>query len=109
MNYAIKNQLYVPIDYHKRVGETKVRLFRNPLVTLQYIVEAMLFYNPIKIFLLFDIILIGISAVNYLIAVLFQITSSYLIANRSLLLSLLIFAIGLMVVLLKQIMIRQPQ
>lgn len=44
---------YRPIPYHKRVGKTKVRLFRDTLRTLQYILEAILFYNPLKIFLLF--------------------------------------------------------
>ena len=43
---------YVPIDYHERIGETKVRLFRDSLRTLQYIVQAILYYNPLKLFIL---------------------------------------------------------
>ncbi|OAN55061.1 glycosyltransferase family 2 protein [Magnetospirillum moscoviense] len=44
--------LYIPIDYHKRIGTTKVRLFRDSLRTIQYIVSAIVYYNPLKLFLL---------------------------------------------------------
>lgn len=43
---------YVPIDYHPRVGQTKVRLLRDSLRTLQFIVQAILQYNPLKLFIL---------------------------------------------------------
>jgi glycosyltransferase involved in cell wall biosynthesis len=44
--------LHVPIDYFERTGTSKVRHVRDSLRTLQIIVEAILRYNPIKIFLL---------------------------------------------------------
>ena len=44
---------YVPIHYALRASKSKVRLFRDSLRTLQYITEAILYYNPIKLFLLF--------------------------------------------------------
>ena len=47
---------YAPIDYFERAGRSKVRLFRDALRTLQYIVEAILYYNPLKLFLLFSLI-----------------------------------------------------
>jgi glycosyltransferase involved in cell wall biosynthesis len=43
---------YIPLEYRKRVGKTKVRLFRDSIRTLQYVLEAILFFNPIKIFLI---------------------------------------------------------
>jgi glycosyltransferase involved in cell wall biosynthesis len=43
---------YVPISYAARTGPTKVRLLRDTLRTLQYIVEALVYYNPLKVFLL---------------------------------------------------------
>lgn len=46
---------YVPIEYGLRTGQTKVRLFRDTLRTLQYIVQAIAYYNPIKLFLLLAI------------------------------------------------------
>jgi glycosyltransferase involved in cell wall biosynthesis len=43
---------YVPIEYHRRHGRSKVRHIRDSLRALQIIVEAILRCNPIKIFLL---------------------------------------------------------
>ncbi|MBL0929195.1 MAG: glycosyltransferase family 2 protein [Alphaproteobacteria bacterium] len=43
--------VYLPIDYAERTGVTKVRLLRDSLRTLQYILQAILFYNPLKLFL----------------------------------------------------------
>jgi polyisoprenyl-phosphate glycosyltransferase len=47
---------YVPIDYQKRTGKTKVRLVRDTLGTLQFIIESILIYNPIKIFLILSLL-----------------------------------------------------
>src|SRR5207237_9264618 len=47
---------YIPIEYHKRVGETKVKLFKDTLRTLQYIVAAILFYNHFHLFLHFFVV-----------------------------------------------------
>lgn len=41
---------YLPIAYDKRVGHSKVRLARDTLRTLQYIVECVVRYNPLKLF-----------------------------------------------------------
>lgn len=43
---------YLPIRYENRVGRTKVRLLRDSLRTLQYVVQAIVRYNPFKLFLL---------------------------------------------------------
>jgi hypothetical protein len=43
---------YVPIEYHKRAGKSKVRPLRDSLRALQIIVEAILRINPVKVFLL---------------------------------------------------------
>ncbi len=44
--------LYKSIKYEKRHGASKVRYGRDTLRALQIIIEAILFYNPIKIFIL---------------------------------------------------------
>jgi glycosyltransferase involved in cell wall biosynthesis len=43
---------YVPIEYHERIGRSKVHHLRDAARALQIIVEAILRCNPIKIFLL---------------------------------------------------------
>ncbi len=41
---------YLPIAYDKRIGHSKVKLFRDTLRTLQYITECIVRYNPLKLF-----------------------------------------------------------
>lgn len=43
---------YIPVEYHKREGASKVRHLRDSLRALQIIFEAILRCNPIKAFLL---------------------------------------------------------
>jgi glycosyltransferase involved in cell wall biosynthesis len=97
---------YVPIAYRERVGTTKVRLFRDSLRTLQYIVEGIVYYNPIKMFLLLAALALLLGFVS---AGILLITAGYgagLVAAIGLLAALLIFALGLLADLLRQILIR---
>jgi glycosyltransferase involved in cell wall biosynthesis len=95
---------YVPIPYHERVGKSKVRLLRDSLRTLQYIVEAITYYNPLKIFIMCSLLsaALGLACVPF--AILFHIATLFVFGAGSLLIAILIFALGLLAVLLKQIM-----
>jgi glycosyltransferase involved in cell wall biosynthesis len=42
---------FVPIDYRQRIGQSRVRIFRDSLRTAQIITSAVMRYNPIKVFL----------------------------------------------------------
>jgi hypothetical protein len=55
---------YMPVDYHQRVGPSKVRYLRDTLRALQIIIEAILTYNPIKVFLLLAAPLVVVGAVG---------------------------------------------
>lgn len=95
---------YVPIGYHERIGRTKVRLFRESLRTLQYIVQAIIYYNPLKIFLMMSALCLLFAAFSLTIAMIFQITSAFILSVGSILVAMLVFALGLLADLLKQIM-----
>lgn len=95
---------YIPIDYHKRVGKTKVKLFRDALRTLQFIVEAILYYNPLKIFILFSGGLILLSIVFFLFSAFLHLNSAFYLGVGSVLLSIIMFGFGLIAVQLKQIL-----
>jgi glycosyltransferase involved in cell wall biosynthesis len=43
---------YIPIDYFKRKGASHIRYWRDTLRSMQIIVENILYYNPLKLFLL---------------------------------------------------------
>jgi len=59
---------YVPISYAKRVGKAKVRMVRDSLRTLQYIVESIATFNPLKLFLLMSSFLILLAALCVAVA-----------------------------------------
>ena len=95
---------YVPIDYFERNGKTKVRLFRDSMRTMQYIIEAATYYNPLKVFAFFSFICLFLAGLSLVSAFIFQLASLFVLCVGAILLSLLIMGLGLIAVLLKQIM-----
>lgn len=95
---------YMEIPYEKREGQSKVRLFRDSLRTLQYILQAMNYYNPLKVFLLFAFICIFCSVIGFAMSALFDLRSGFLLGVGGLLVSLVVMCFGLIADLLKQIM-----
>jgi glycosyltransferase involved in cell wall biosynthesis len=97
---------YVPINYRERVGLTKVRLLRDSLRTLQYIVQGIVYYNPVKMFLLLAIAALVVGLVSAVVSALSASGTATIFAVISILTALLIFALGLVADLLRQILIR---
>lgn len=95
---------YLPIAYHARVGDTKVRLFRDSLRTLQYIVQAIVYYNPIKVFILLAIaaMTVGVLAALGALAIDGAALPIFFMASGALA-GIVIFALGLVAVLLRAI------
>ncbi len=95
---------YLPIPYEKREGKSKVKLFRDSLRTLQYILQAINYYNPIKIFILFSMLCVVLSLTGFAFSLLTGLNVGYIMGVGGLLLSLVILCFGLIADLLKQIM-----
>ena len=95
---------YVPIPYGMREGTSKVRLMRDSLRTLEYIVLAATYYDPLKLFALLSVICIILSLAGFGISFLFGIKGGYILGLGGLLVALMIFSTGLLASLLKQIM-----
>lgn len=95
---------YVPIPYNERHGETKVRLFRDSIRTLQYILEAVVYYNPIKMFTLLAAVLLFLSMLSFLAALITHIHVAYYFGIGGVLVALLVFCQGFLALLLKQIL-----
>lgn len=74
---------YTPIDYFERAGRSKVRLFRDALRTLQYVVEAILYYNPLKLFLLFSLICLVAAAAMMAVSFYFKIVTGVMLLSAS--------------------------
>jgi uncharacterized membrane protein YjjP (DUF1212 family) len=74
--------------------------------TLQYIVEAATYYNPLKIFFLFGLICLVLALMSIVGGLVLQLLSAFVLGVGAILLAILVFAMGLLAVLLKQIMDR---
>jgi glycosyltransferase involved in cell wall biosynthesis len=95
---------YIPIAYHKRVGKTKVKLVKDALRTLQYILQAVNFYNPIKLFLLFSFFSLGISFCCFLAGIILHWTTFIELGIGSFLIALLSVGMGLLADLMRQLL-----
>jgi glycosyltransferase involved in cell wall biosynthesis len=42
---------YIPIDYYRRKGKSKIRPFRDTMNFVQLIIRTIMFFNPLKVFL----------------------------------------------------------
>ena len=98
---------YIPIKYFEREGNTKVRLLRDSIRTLQYIIEAVIFYNPMKMFMLLSVFLILMGFLLLLLGAFSSLNIFYILGVSSIIISLLTICMGFLAVLLKQIMIKK--
>jgi len=96
---------YVPINYNERIGRSHVHLWRDSLRTLQFIIQAITYYNPLKIFLLMSIICIIFAIVSIMIGIFFHIATGFSMGVAAIFGSIIIFSLGLLADLLRKIML----
>lgn len=63
-----KPVVYFPVEYGKRIGNTKVRPFRDSLLTLKYIFKALNQYKPVKLLQLFFILMMIVGIAGSIIS-----------------------------------------
>lgn len=100
-----KSVEFVDIEYAERVGKSKVRLFRDSLLTLQYIIQAINYYNPIKIFLVLTCLVALIGFIFLFFGLFLAIKTFILLGIGSFIAAILILGLGLLADLLKQILV----
>ena len=49
---------YIPINYHKRSGKSKIRPVKDTLNFIQLIIRTVLYFNPLKIFIPMSVLLV---------------------------------------------------
>lgn len=98
---------YIDVPYHKRVGKTKVKLFRDSLRTLQFIVQAILYYNPMKIFLVLAGITALIGGLMICVGAFLKLSAVAIMGVGGILMAVLVFALGLLAELLRQIWVKE--
>jgi polyisoprenyl-phosphate glycosyltransferase len=101
-----KSVMFVPISYEKRIGRTKVKLFRDALRTMQYIVQTILYFNPLKIFILMSIACLFLGVLGVLVTVASGVKMGYFIGLGAIISSIIVFSIGLLAEQLRQILLQ---
>jgi len=99
---------YLPIAYGVRTGQTKVRLFRDALRTMQYIVQAIAYYNPIKLFLLLAAGVLVVTAVGVIVLAALSPALAVLAACIGMVGAVIVFALGIVADLLRQTRTQAP-
>lgn len=97
---------YVPISYEARVGSTHVKLLKDSLRTLQYICQSVMYYSPLKIFLLLAGFFLVSSVPSFLIGHFLKLNIGYIFGVAFLLLALVVFLMGLLADVLRQILLK---
>jgi hypothetical protein len=97
---------HVPIGYNKRVGRTKVKLLKDAIKTFQYILEAAIYYNPLRIFMLIAGLVAFSGFLSLVMAVIVRLNVFFYIGVGAIISSVFVLSIGLLAVLLRQIMIQ---
>ena len=94
-----KSVTYLPIDYNKRIGKTKVKPIKDTLKTLQFIIQALNKYNPLKLLMPYCIFIFLLSIIFIVISLTIHINSICFIATGGFIFSILF--IGIIVILQK--------
>jgi len=63
---------YIPITYYRRVGKSHINYRRDTLRSLQIIIENILYFNPLKLFLLLVAFMFGLSFASFFLFVLLK-------------------------------------
>lgn len=95
---------YIDIPYNKREGKTKVKIFRDSLKSMRYILEAGIYYNPLKIFTFLTIMCLFMATVGFIFSHFARINAGYILGIGGILVSIIVFSLGILATLLKQIM-----
>lgn len=97
---------FIGVPYHWRQGESKVRLLRDSWRTLQFVVRTVLYYQPMRIFILFSLLLVGVSLIALILNFVMRINAAYYLAIGGLLTAVVVFCLGLLADLLHHILAR---
>tara|TARA_Y100000591_G_scaffold285229_1_gene267380 strand:- start:1979 stop:2848 length:870 start_codon:yes stop_codon:yes gene_type:complete len=93
LKYSI-SYIDIPYELRKQNSPSKVRLFKDSLRTLQYIIKIVLFFDKIKLFVLISLILILFSLLLFLLSI--YNFAFFLPGILTVLTSVLIFSIGML-------------
>lgn len=94
---------YIPTEYYVREGKTHVKLFRDSVRTFTYVLKQILYFDPLKIFLLFALTWVAFGIVSFLSSSILGFKFGYNIAILSVLAFFIMIGLGLLAEQLRQL------
>ncbi|MDC0120699.1 glycosyltransferase family 2 protein [Amylibacter sp.] len=95
---------YQNIPYEERIGKSHVKLWSDSFKTLQFIIQAIAYYNPLKLFMLLSIACLLFALISVCIGLIFNISTGFVMGVGAIVCSILIFSMGLLAEILRQIL-----
>ncbi len=96
---------YIPTDYYARIGSSHVRLFKDSLRTITYILKQILYFNPLKIFFLFSTFWFLFGLMCFLFTAITDLKVGYYIGIISTFGSFLMLGLGLIAEQIRQLIV----
>ena len=90
------NVKYIPIDYHRRSGKSKIKPIKDTLNFVQLIIKTMLYFNPFKIFTTTSFLLAFSGIIIFLVTYLFSDKTLDTTATIFILSAVQVFVMGMM-------------
>lgn len=87
---------FTSIDYRKRVGQSKVRLFRDSLRMAQILVQVIVRHNPIKLFLMLAAVVWTFALAMLAVWIFVGLTALSIVAAVGFLVGVQVFSLGLL-------------
>ena len=104
-----KYVVYIPVEYNQRLGHTTVSVLRDTLQTFQYIVQTILYFNPIKIFLAVAVPISVVSVAGLVLSAIYSFDTGLWMGFGGIFLAVIVFALGFLAEQLRQILHEQKQ
>ena len=95
---------YIPIKYNKRIGESKVSLWSDSFRTCGYIIQSILYHSPLKIFIVLSFMFILLALFSIFVGMFLQLATGFTMGVGAIVAALVVFALGMLADLLKQIL-----
>jgi hypothetical protein len=94
---------YVPIEYHPRVGKSKVNIIPDTLRVIQILAHTIIYYNPLKLFLLLCIAVVVVGLFIFVLDFFIRMTPGAWFLSGAILLGILLGGMGFLSEALRQL------
>ena len=94
---------YIPTEYYQRDGSSHVRIFRDSIRTITYVMKQILYFDPLKIFFLFAVAWVSLGVLALVLSAVFGLKFGYYVLILSVFGFFVMLGLGLIAEQLRQV------